>query len=199
MTKRAIIIFQKFPELGKVKTRLAKTIGNENALKIYKHLVNHTHQVIKNISADKFVFFADKIVSEGYEHCFVDLQEGNELGDRMKIAFDKVFAKGYHQVLIIGTDCNDLTPEIVNSAFDVLDNNDAVIGPAFDGGYYLLGLSKRLNSIFENKVWSTETVCADTEKDFLSNSFSYKKIKALSDIDVEADLGTLAELIENEN
>lgn len=196
MTKRAIIIFQKFPELGKVKTRLAKTIGNENALKIYKHLVNHTHQVIKNVAADKFVFFADKVVAEGYEHCQVDLQEGDELGDRMKIAFEKVFSKGYQQVVIIGTDCNDLSIEIVDVAFDVLDKKDAVIGPALDGGYYLLGLSKMISAIFENKNWSTETVCSATEKDFVDNGFSYELITPLSDIDVEADLGPLAKLIE---
>lgn len=189
--KNAIILFVRHPKIGKVKTRLAKDIGDVQALKVYKELLAHTHTVTNDLACDKFVFYADSIITddiwekESYVKC---VQVGGTLGERMKNAFSGLFSIGYHKVIIIGSDCPGLTPIVVNSAFKFLDTADVVIGPATDGGYYLLALNYMIAPVFENKKWSTDTVLTDTLADLQTLGVSYLFTPVLQDIDTKEDL-----------
>ena len=189
MSKNRLIIFTRNPELGKVKTRLAASIGDKKALKIYTFLLNKTKEVTLNLPCNKVVYYSVKIRQNDlwsanfYEK---EPQKGNDLGERMENAFKDAFAKGYEKVLIIGSDLYDLTPKHIHEAFETLKNNDVVIGPAKDGGYYLLGMKTLQTTIFKNKKWGTATVRKETLKD-LQNA-SIHVLEELNDIDVYEDL-----------
>ena len=189
---RALIIFIKNPETGKVKTRLAKDIGNENALTIYKHLLAHTRKIAIEVKSKRFLFYADKIPlrDDWPETDFKKfVQQGDDLGLRMLNAFEKAFLNS-QKVIIIGSDCMELTPDIIEKAFLELNNHDFVIGPAKDGGYYLLGMKVTEHRLFQNKNWSTQTIAADTLKDISDLNKTCYILPQLSDIDTIEDLTT---------
>ncbi|OAQ38133.1 hypothetical protein A5893_15125 [Pedobacter psychrophilus] len=191
MNKEAIIIFLKYPELGRSKTRLAATIGNENALKVYKELLNHTNLITKDLNCDKFLFY-DKMSSNkvpwGDEIYHTAYQKESDLGGRMEDAFEQLFNKGYKRVLIVGSDCYELDQNVIENAFEKLKDKNVVIGPAKDGGYYLLGLSEMIKPIFSDVEWSTENVYSDTVKILESLNINHDTTATLSDIDVFEDL-----------
>ena len=188
--KKAIIIFVRNPELGKVKTRLAKEIGDKETLQVYIELLQHTHDITSDLDCDRFVYYADYInnndlwESENFEK---SLQEGESLGNRMMVAFFELFQQGYSKVVIVGSDCPELTTFVIEDAFDKLDATDVVIGPSSDGGYYLLGLTQLIPELFKNKQWSTDTVLADTIKDTVNLRKSCSFLTELSDIDTADD------------
>ena len=183
------MIFVRNPVLGKVKTRLAATIGEEKALQLYVHLLQHTKEITQHISATKFIFYADYVneddVWNGYEK---RMQSGNDLGERMKNAFEELFAHGFEKVCIIGSDCYELTVEIINEAFDNLHSFKTVIGPANDGGYYLLGMQYPFKEVFSTIEWSTKTVFTETLHKITTQSLSCHLLTYLNDIDDEEDL-----------
>lgn len=188
-SKKALIIFTRNPELGKCKTRLAKTIGDENALEVYKFLLNHTASIAKKVKADRYLFYSEKIIREDLWEPGVfrkKLQKGDDLGQRMQNAFAELFEMGYEKIAIIGSDLLDLNAELVNDAFTNLDFNDVVIGPAMDGGYYLLGMKNLYHQPFENKDWGTSNVLNDTLKDFQNTKLHL--LKELNDIDTFEDM-----------
>jgi rSAM/selenodomain-associated transferase 1 len=111
------------------------------------------------------------------------VQQGPTLGEKMQEAFEKMFTAGYKRVCIIGSDCYELTTTIIDNAFTALEKNDAVIGPAADGGYYLLGLGKMIPAVFGNKEWSTDTVYQSTIADFKNAGCSYEILPILNDVD----------------
>jgi len=104
----------------------------------------------------------------------------------MQNAFELLFSKNYKKILIIGSDLLDLTTEVIENAFNQLKYNDAVIGPAEDGGYYLLGMKVLKEPVFQNKSWGTETVLEETKKDFYGQSLYV--LETLNDIDYLEDL-----------
>ena len=186
-----LIIFTKNPALGKVKTRLAQTIGDEKALLIYKHLLTHTATFCKDVNADKHAFYSNIIGDNEYFNSSTFkklLQKGGDLGEKMKNAFIDGFSKGYKNIIVIGSDCYDLTTDDLNLAFNKLNSHDFVLGPALDGGYYLLGMNNPFYDVFENKTWSTEYVLSDTITDIKNASLNYFLMDKLSDIDYEEDL-----------
>ncbi|MDO6595391.1 TIGR04282 family arsenosugar biosynthesis glycosyltransferase [Oceanihabitans sp. 2_MG-2023] len=189
MHKNLIITFTRNPELGKVKTRLAKTIGDQSALNIYTFLLEHTEKTIRNIDSDKAVYYSVSIREKDiwdnktYQK---HQQQGNDLGVRMQNAFKAGFAAGYKKIVIVGSDLFDLQPKHLNEAFKALDKNDAVIGPAEDGGYYLLGMKTILPSVFETKEWGTDTVFNNTIKDL--QNFKTYHLEKLNDIDTFEDM-----------
>lgn len=188
--KNAIIIFVRKPELGKVKTRLAKDIGNEKALEIYKELLQHTHDISVGLNCDKFIFYTDSVESNDiWENDIYNKyeQEGETLGDRMFLAFHKVFQLGYKKVIIIGSDCPSLTATIIDEAFERLEIDEIVIGPSTDGGYYLLGMSKLIPELFQHKKWSTNTVLSDTIKETVALKKQCSFLVELTDIDTIED------------
>ena len=188
-SKKALIIFTRNPELGKCKTRLAKTIGDESALEIYKFLLNHTATISKDIKADRYVFYSEKIKREDFWEDGIfrkKLQKGENLGERMQNAFSELLEMSYEKVTIIGSDLLDLDAEVVNNAFAKLEFHDLVIGPAKDGGYYLLAMKNLYPKLFANKDWGNSSVLADTLND-LSNS-NVHLLKELNDIDTFEDM-----------
>ena len=194
-SKKALIIFTRNPELGKCKTRLAKTIGDKNALEVYKYLLNHTASISKDIKADRYVFYSENIKKEDLWESSIfrkKLQKGDNLGQKMLNAFAELLGMGYEKIVIIGSDLLDLDADLVNNAFVQLDFNDVVIGPAKDGGYYLLGLKNMYVKLFENKDWGTDSVLEATLSN-LQNS-TVHLLKELNDIDTFEDMKEYNEL-----
>jgi rSAM/selenodomain-associated transferase 1 len=188
-SKSALIIFARNPELGKCKTRLAKTVGDENALAIYKILVQHTVEISKDLNVDKYVYYANSVSKNDAWNGEIfrkKKQEGEDLGRRMDNAFLDLFSMGYEKIIIIGSDMYDLNMTDLENAYSCLEENDAVIGPAIDGGYYLLGMKKSYPSVFKNKNWGTNTVFEDTVADLFNNSIC--KLQERNDIDVYEDI-----------
>ncbi|MCF8273613.1 MAG: TIGR04282 family arsenosugar biosynthesis glycosyltransferase [Flavobacteriaceae bacterium] len=194
-SKNALIIFTRNPELGACKTRLANTIGNEAALEIYKHLIKHTAKTSEKANADKYVFYSENITKEDFWNPEIfrkKLQYGNDLGARMENAFSELFQLGYEKIIIIGSDLLDLTTQHIDEAFILLNEYDIVIGPAKDGGYYLLGIKTHHGPIFKNKDWGTSSVLKDTINDIQNCTFSL--LEALNDIDTFEDIKPYQEL-----
>ena len=198
MAEKVLLIFIRNPELGKVKTRLAATIGNENALKVYEELLRYTQQITENLPFRKVLYYADEVLEKD---CWPNpvyekrTQISGNLGIKMLNAFTETFASGAEQVVLIGSDCYELTSEILEEAFRQLEKHDAVIGPAADGGYYLVGFSRLNPSVFQNKTWSTHTVFQETIQDLKQAGYSYFTLPKLNDVDEEKDLGTLRHLL----
>ncbi|MGB0895890.1 MAG: TIGR04282 family arsenosugar biosynthesis glycosyltransferase [Flavobacteriaceae bacterium] len=189
MSKQLLIIFTRNPELGKCKTRLAKSIGHENALAIYKLLLEHTAQVTQQLNCDKAVYYSVKVrTNDIWDNAIYQKhqQNGHDLGERMQNAFRTSFSKGYDKVIIVGSDLYDLKPQHIQEAFMQLDHNDVVIGPAEDGGYYLLGMKKLHPKLFKHKNWGTDTVRAATLHDLKTKKVA--QLELLNDIDVYEDI-----------
>jgi rSAM/selenodomain-associated transferase 1 len=191
MNKDALIIFQKNAVLGKVKTRLGASIGDVKALEVYNWLTFYTHEQVKGLKVDKFLFYSEFIP----EHSSLDfpvyqfeIQSGNSLGNRMSKAFALLFEKGYKNVVIIGTDCPGLKTEDLYQAFLNLSQAGLVIGPAKDGGYYLIGMSQFIPEVFENIPWSTAAVLDKTLERANALKIKYEFLRTLADIDTLEDL-----------
>ncbi|MGI8601238.1 MAG: TIGR04282 family arsenosugar biosynthesis glycosyltransferase [Chitinophagaceae bacterium] len=190
MQQDILIIFYKNLVRGKVKTRLAATIGVDNAFDIYKAMVEEVHFLSQKIKIDRIIYYSDHITKDDIwnNEYKKELQRGANLGEKMMNAFKDVFQMGYSKAVVIGTDCPSLTEDIINDAFNKLNNNDIVIGPAFDGGYYLLGMKILHTSLFQNIEWSTSQVLEQTTAKMNSHNLSYSLLQELHDIDEEKDL-----------
>jgi rSAM/selenodomain-associated transferase 1 len=189
MEKSAIIIFQKNAELGKVKTRLAKDLGDHKALEIYDRLCEFTHRICSQVPVDKFLYYSNFVPEDkpGYASYYFKVQTGDDLGDRMSNAFSDLFSAGYQKVLIIGTDCAEISPDLFLEAFEILNKQDVAIGPAEDGGYYLLGMSQFFPQLFHDVNWSTSEVIEQTKSNIKSIGISYGELAVRSDIDTLED------------
>ncbi len=131
-----LIIFYRNPELGKVKTRLAKSVGDEKALAIYIKLSSYTRGITEDLTVTKVIYYSEFADTEDHwpnTSYQKRVQQGNNLGEKMHNAFSNAFSEGYKSVCIIGTDCLELTSPMVTNAFMQLTTHDAVIGPAVDG------------------------------------------------------------------
>ena len=196
MNKNLILVFVRNPELGKVKTRLAKTIGDKDALKIYTILLQHTESVLHKVSSDKVVYYSEEIQSNDlWDNALYQkkLQKGADLGARMQNAFETAFKDTYEKVVIVGSDLFDLNPNHIKEAFTALENHEVVLGPSLDGGYYLLGMKKMHPAVFKNKQWGTDSVLESTLKNL--NQQNVKLLEALNDIDTFEDLEAQPELL----
>jgi rSAM/selenodomain-associated transferase 1 len=192
--KKMLLLFVRNPELGKVKTRLAASVGPEKALEIYLHLLQHTRQVTQELPVQKRVYYSGAVhmhdlwPNEQYQK---RAQPTGDLGQRMEAAFESAFAEGYSSVVIIGSDCLQLTSEIILRAYKELEQHEVVIGPALDGGYYLLGMNHLHPELFRDKRWSTERVFPETLYDIERLHLSHALLPRLSDIDYVEDLDDL--------
>lgn len=187
----ALIIFIRRPISGKVKTRLAKTLGNEKAVAVYKKLLQHTREITTNIDAKRMLYYADAIDKDDEWNATMyhkELQQGDNLGQRMSSAFHYCFEKGYEKVLIIGSDCYQLTSAIIEEAYEILENSDVVAGPASDGGYYLLGMKTYQPELLELDKWSTDTVLAKTLAHCEKLALEYAMLPVLNDVDEASDI-----------
>lgn len=188
-TKEALIIFIRNPELGKVKTRLAQRLGDEKTLQIYEALLGHTRKIALRLNVSRWLFYSHFIDSKdnwSNEAFTKRLQIEGDLGQKIRSGFEQAFQE-HDKVLIIGSDCASLTAQIVQDGFDALDRDDFVLGPALDGGYYLLGMRQYTASLFEDIPWSTEEVAKLTLAKIEAMGASCHLLPALSDIDYAED------------
>ena len=165
VSKKALIVFTRNPELGRCKTRLAATIGDQSALDVYRFLLDHTVKITSPLSADVYVYYSEKIREIDIWNTSIfrkKQQQGRDLGAKMQHAFTEVFGMGYQKAIIIGSDMYDISTQDLEDAFLTLEKNNFVVGPAQDGGYYLLGMKQLKTSLFKNKKWGTSTVLSDT-------------------------------------
>lgn len=176
--------------MGKVKSRLAATIGEEYALHVYKDLLQKTNQVTLSLKQEKFLFYSDYIENDDWsENDFnKQVQYGTSLGDRISNAFKLLQKQDYQKIIIIGSDCYDITPELIQNAFQSLDHFDLVIGPANDGGYYLLGTKGYFHDLFMHISWSTDSVLNQTIEKANSLKLKVKLLEELVDLDTFDDL-----------
>lgn len=190
MKKNRVIVFVKNAVAGKVKTRLAKTIGDEEALDVYRELLRITKKEVSLIEAEKEVWYAWEV---GQGDIWNDekfrkrVQIEGDLGEKMTKAFRTSFEEGLKKVVLIGSDCPTLTAHIIEEAFEKLENNDVVFGPSRDGGYYLIGMSSFKPEVLSDISWSTEEVMEQTEKRASENNIKLAKLQILNDIDNEQD------------
>ncbi len=191
MPKEKLIIFVKNEEAGKTKTRLGASIGDEEALKAYQKLLKWTCKQTRDLKVTKEVWYSrfipeNDIWSEA--NFKKEIQSGEDLGIRMSNAFQRSFEKeGFEKVIIIGSDCAELTSETIQKAFEELDSHDFVIGPAEDGGYYLLGMRKFYPLVFEEITWSTRSVFNETIKKIEELEATLFVLKTLNDVDTLED------------
>lgn len=189
MNKNALIIFARNPELGKVKNRLAKTIGKEKALEIYNKLLSNVYSETKDLKCKKYLFLTERTDSGLFNDTYIQkIQTGEGLGNKMLNAIGKVLEDGNEKVILTGTDILGLTSEIIIEAFQKLSDHDVVIGPAKDGGYYLIGMKEIMSPVFENMKWSNDQVLNITLDRISKMGKSFYLLEELADIDTEEDL-----------
>lgn len=183
-----LIVFIKNPILGKVKTRIAATTGEIKALDIYKQLLEYTQKTALAFSGDRLLFYDGAVQSDTFSELdFLKMsQKGKDLGQKMYNALS--YALGFcEKAVLIGSDCPSITNEIIEEAFTNLNDNDVVIGPSKDGGYYLIGMKIANWDIFNDIDWSTNKVLNQTIEKLKKTYKTYKLLEELSDIDTEKD------------
>ncbi len=186
---QSLIVFVRRPELGKVKTRLAADVGDQEALRIYIRLLEHTRDIASSVSCSRHLWYADRIETEDmWPSISFDKyqQPERDLGGRMKEAFSEAL-KGHEKAIIIGSDCPQLSTPIIQEAFDALDHHDTVIGPTYDGGYYLLGMKNLYPFLFDDMRWSVDDVFNTTISRMQEHGLTCKKLTTLSDVDYKSD------------
>lgn len=188
MSKELLIVFVKNIKLGKVKTRLAKSIGDEGAFQVYKQLVEITERETTQVKSDQRIYFSDVVVDEKWPKTAKYVQKGADLGQKMQNAFEKGFKDGHEKIVLIGSDLPDISASIIHKAFDELTNNEIVFGPAEDGGYYLVGMTKKHYTVFTNKKWSTDGLLENTLSELKEKKVDVSLLQTLNDIDTVEDL-----------
>jgi rSAM/selenodomain-associated transferase 1 len=184
-----LMIFVKNPVLGRVKTRLAAETGDERALQIYQALLRHTRAVSAAIDHPKLIYYSDFLPEHDLwagTHYHQGLQPAGDLGQRMATAF-RDNLQHYQRVVIIGADDPDLQASHLATAFEQLQHHDLVIGPATDGGYYLLGMTAFHPTLFQGIAWSTDQVRAQTLKQASEAGLSHYLLPEHNDIDTYQD------------
>jgi rSAM/selenodomain-associated transferase 1 len=190
-----IFIMTKFPEVGKVKMRLAESVGEEAATSLYRCFIQDTLTIVQSLDIPFHIaVHPPKSVEEFQEWLGPSFQyiqqKGMNLGKRLQNGFLAMFQKGYRQVIALASDSPDLPPEIVQNAISSLQTYRVVIGPASDGGYYLVGFSSDsfIREVFEDISWSTETVFQETLSRVESVTSKVYVLPEWSDIDTKSDL-----------
>jgi uncharacterized protein len=186
-----LILFAKAPRLGAVKSRLAETAGPECALTIYRELVETLLARLHTLRGVELRFTPDDARSEIEpwlgEKWFATPQGNGDLGERLTRAFAEAFARGAERVVIIGSDCPEVNAADVRTAFRELREHDLVVGPATDGGYWLIGLRAAHPELFAQVAWSSESVLGQTLAHARSLGLRIQLLRILADIDTEAD------------
>lgn len=198
---QALAIFCKTPDKGFVKTRLAEDIGDQKALEVYLKLLKITDEKTKTFSASRHLYLTssvdenlDEMLASLQRHnvfnideTHVWLQYGEDLGQRMHLAFNHLL-ENHQSVVLIGCDLPGLNSKLIDRAFQMLQSNDLVLGPSCDGGYYLIGIKKNHPELFQQISWSTEKVLTQTIKRARQLSLKFHLLEELRDIDTLDDL-----------
>ena len=191
-----LIIFTRYPEPGKTKTRMIPALGAEGAAELQRQMSEHTLKTAqewqKSSGGNIAIYFAGGNVSLMSNWLGKDLtyypQVTGDLGDRMKYAFNQAFDNGATRVVIIGIDCPDINSTLINQAFSSLAKQDLVLGKAEDGGYYLIGLNYLIPKLFQNINWGTSQVLAQTQNIANSLNLNTAYLPILRDVDLPEDL-----------
>ena len=191
-----LIIMTKYPEPGQTKTRLIPALGPQGAANLHRQFGLNTVAVGAEFDPEIRYAGGDETLMRDWLGDFQFVAQGDgDLGDRMSRAFADGFAKGpmggCDRIVMIGTDCPGISPTLIQTAFVTLLTADLVLGPATDGGYYLIGLRSFYPQLFKTIVWSTETVLSKTLAIADRNQISYQQLIMLSDIDRPEDLALL--------
>lgn len=185
--RKLIIVFVKNTERGSVKTRLAKVIGHARAREVYNELVDITREAVNSLPFDKWVYFSEAENRTQWASDHTAVQHGNDLGEKMCNAFKDAFRAGYEEVILIGSDLPDISGTIIESAFDSLGNAEMVLGPADDGGYYLVGMTRLIDGVFRDKPWSQPQLLQSTLDELKANKMSVSLLQSLNDVDTYED------------
>jgi uncharacterized protein len=199
-----VMMFVKSPEEGMIKSRLAASVGKSVALNLYKCFVTDTMgMLVKNRYPLRIFFYPPEARQQveqwlGKETILIP-QAGDNLGDRMKNAFESVFSQGIDRALLIGSDSPDLPSTIIEEAFETLKKHDAVVGPSYDGGYYLIGFRRDTFCplVFNGIVWSTTEVFEQTTDILRKSSVTPYILPLWRDIDTLDNLDAL--ILDNRN
>lgn len=198
--RRSLGVFLKRPDPGAVKTRLARTIGDAAACELYRQLVADTLEWASALPRQRLVVFFSPddaakdcaaLLPAGADAELVPQRSGH-LGARMSAAFDELLRDGCERAALIGTDCPLLDRATVEQSYRNLARHDLVLGPADDGGYYLIALRRPRPALFRRVPWSTPAVLSRTLSRSLSAGLRHHLLPALSDVDTAADLAPLA-------
>ena len=196
MSENLLMVFVKYPTPGAVKQRLAQHLGSDRAAEIYKKIAETIVQKVAPASSEDYIleiYFSpqedEKLVRQwlAENECFSS-QQGSDLGARMSNAFLHAFAAGYTKALLIGSDCPDISRDIITQSFDMLKSKHIVLGPAYDGGYYLIGVREPIPELFSNIEWGTEQVLSQTKDKINAAGLSLGLLPMLRDIDRVEDL-----------
>ncbi|MGB3799368.1 MAG: TIGR04282 family arsenosugar biosynthesis glycosyltransferase [Lewinella sp.] len=187
MQRPALIIMVKNPIPGKTKTRLAEDVGNDQALAMYDLLMQHTRdQALGLAHTTRYLHYSEFVDAKDQwpNGKFIKLvQVGEGLGERMAAAFDHAFARGHDRIIIVGSDCPGITTDLLTQAYEELVTHELVVGPATDGGYYLLGMRHAHPSLFTEMTWSVDSVLEETMRRATKQGLSAATLPALSDVD----------------
>jgi rSAM/selenodomain-associated transferase 1 len=201
--KDCILVFVRSPVVGKVKTRLGKTLSAETVLQIYKAFGKDVTETVKNHAEHIRIYFyppegKDAVMSWLGDEFHYLPQRGDHLGDRMQNAFADTFSDGFYRVVLVGTDIPDLPGSIIDQAFKKLSRHPSVVGPAIDGGYYLIGFKKKdfLTRVFDDIPWGTGHVLDKTLSIFKSANHNLHLLKSWQDTDNCEDLEALKKRID---
>ncbi len=202
---RCVLLFVKLPEKGKVKTRMARDMGWDLVLRLYESMVRDTIGMLKSTQVPFHICFDPPGTLDhmrrwlGPENSYIP-QTGADLGERMEQAFTQAFRKHADKALLIGSDIPGLSSAVILDAFDALETHDVVIGPARDGGYYLIGFQKNgfEASAFHDMKWSTDAVFRETVMRLRRKARNVLVLPQYSDADTKEDLKTLLNRMEQQ-
>jgi hypothetical protein len=182
-------VFLKAPRPGRVKTRLAKTLGAEAACAAYRHLVETLLHRLANLDHVDLCHAPDEAEQEilpwlrpGWR---TTTQGAGDLGERLDRAFRNAFASGSRRVLVIGSDCPEITTADLEAGWSALESHDVVLGPAVDGGYWLVGLRAPQPSMFDAMPWSTSAILPATLDRCAAAGLTVQLLRTLADVDTE--------------
>ena len=201
--KNFLGFFAKFPEPGKVKTRLARHIGAEKAATVYRRIAEYVLQRTAPSRSGycRIIFYTPDTLKQRFEDWLpgevLMPQKGPDIGERMDSALQEMFARGAEKAIVVGADIPELRRGIIEQAFEELDNADIVIGPARDGGYYLIGMKSAHPEIFRNITWSTGTVLQETVQMLSRSGLRYRTVATLSDVDTPDDVTAAEEILKD--
>ena len=186
-----ICLFARYPEKGKVKSRLAAKCGDDAALYLYKKMLAPVLESLSQFKGDMEIYYTgcEYNTAKGWlpDYSFQEQAKG-DLGVKLECAMQSQFDEGVDKLVFIGADCIDLTPELIQATEEMLNESDVVLGPSEDGGYYLVAMRKPSAELFRGIDWGTEVVFEQTLTKIYDNSLSYKLLPELSDIDYWDDL-----------
>jgi rSAM/selenodomain-associated transferase 1 len=202
--RRALVLFGRYPLLGRTKTRLAAALGDRETLLLYEALLADTAWKLGQVSRCRHVAALAELPADGplprdplcrdpFEAFFVSGQRGEGFGERLANSMRRGVEDGGGPAVLVGADSPELTVGTLESAFALLDDHDLVMGPAADGGYYLVAMARFHPELFEGIAWSTDVVLAQTEAVAGRLGLRVGRVETLADLDTAADLAAFAE------